>query len=240
MRPKLRFQLNKQLDRDIAWNIFREPTTGGVDFWRHIVELHEPLKTASDAPDPKAFIEGYVNRLYTGHKKDFQKRLKEIKELFGKRERALMAAIDGVFQSGEWPGGKYIVFPSVFDVNPRFLDTKTFQVFMYADDNGILFTIAHELLHFRFYDYCLRRQAGMFQGLDTEHDKFWDMAEIFNTLVQNSAAFLAVHGQPEPGYPDHGRQISDADITWTGRLDDWIERYAKKYLEKTARRTETG
>ncbi len=136
----------------------------------------------------------YVDALYARHGVEFKMRAKEIAILYEKKASIFLRETEEIFKSYAWPRGKYIVYLSIFDFCPRFLEEKTFQIFMYDSDEGILFTIAHEMLHFIFYDYCLKRYPAVFRGCDTEEGSFWEVADLFNAVMQRTPSFIKLHG----------------------------------------------
>lgn len=110
-----------------------------------------------------------------------------IKEIFGKRP---------------WSEGKYIAYPTMWGMYPRFLEDKTMQVpydgKICAKVNEI---VAHELLHFMFYDYFFEKYPQC-AGEDCEMFA-WHVTEIFNTVVQNSQKWRTAFHHDVEGYPEH-------------------------------------
>lgn len=154
---------------------------------------------------------------------------------YTKREnRRFFDEVEKIFKDHPWPKGTYIAYLSLFDFCPRFLDDKTFSVFLYDNDENTLFTIFHEMLHFIFYDYCLKRHPKIFKKLDTERGPFWEIAEMFNAVVQQTPVFSKLHGPTgNIGYPGLKLGFEEAKKAWNGNIDDWITTFGMSYIEKS-------
>ena len=121
--------------------------------------------------------------------------------------------VRGLFGNHPWPKGKYIAYPTIWGMFPRFLDDKTFQVpFKFRNKRYVNVIIAHEMLHFIFYDY-FHTQYPKYRDDDMLS---WHVSEIFNTVVQNSESWLKVFGVPTMGYPEHEKIVAKLSRTHTG------------------------
>jgi hypothetical protein len=233
--PTVKFKFNPESDADIAWLFYNQREHGGVDFWeKGAVRYHEVLANLSGKTRKKQFLSNYVASLYGEHYSEFKVREIEIAGLYKKNEDIFFAEVKKMFKEHSWPRGKYIAYLSIFDFGPRFLKDKTFQVFMYDSDSGILFTIFHEMLHFMFYDYCLKKYPAIFRDRDPERGPFWEIAELFNAVAQQGSVFKKIHGPiGKIGYPALESIFSSAQKAWTGDVDEWVTKFAIPYLEES-------
>ncbi len=104
---------------------------------------------------------------------------------------------------------------SIFNFCPRFLEESEFQVFLFDDKNSQLYTIFHECLHFMFYDFAKKKFLDSLEKMDTEKGVFWDMAEVFNAVIQDTDEFILLHGRRKNiGYPGHKELIEK--VLWYG------------------------
>ncbi len=230
--PTLKFAFDSKRDCDIAYHFYCEPQCAGVDFWQKgALTYHEKLAGIAEIKEAerKKFLCDYVQSLFLQHKNACNKRKKEIEMIYKKEEYAFFHYTTHLFKNHPWPQGKYIAYLSFFDFCPRFLGDKTFFVFLYDDDDGVLFTIFHEMLHIIFYDYCITIYPHIFAHHDTEKGVFWEIAEIFNAIVQNSPTFPCgksiIH---DIGYPELRVQYTQAQKAWHGDVDEWITNYVAK------------
>lgn len=231
--PKLKFKLNSKFDFEIALDFYNNPQCAGVDFWeKGALKYHDELKAIEEIPDKKKFLSNYVVSLYKQHINEFEHRKNEIEALYKREEQKFFYETEKIFKNHLWPKGKYTAYLSIFDFCPRFLDDKTFFVFMYDNDKGILFTIFHEMLHFIFYDYCSIKYPKIFKNQDTEKGLFWEIAEMFNAVVQQTSAFTKLHGSiNDIGYPELKSKFKEAKKAWNGDIDNWITAFGMRYIE---------
>ena len=127
--------------------------------------------------------------------------------------------IDSLFAGRKWPSGKYIAFGTIWGMYLRFLEDKTFQVpYWHRTPRYVSVVIAHELLHFMFYDYFYARYPKYRRSKDNFF--VWHVSEIFNTVVQNSPAWLRCFKLKSHGYPEHKKIVKLISHTWY-RRDVW-------------------
>lgn len=232
--PKLKFKFNPDSDFNIVWEFYNNPKQEGVDFWlRGALRHHDDLINIKHAKNKKDFLCDYVSSLYALHLNEFEKQKKEIMVLYKHKESLFFYETNKIFKNYPWPKGEYIAYLSIFDFCPRFLADKTFFVFMYDNDSGILFTIFHEMLHFIFYDYCLTKYPRIFKGRNTETGPFWELAELFNLVLQNTSVFSKLHGQINKiGYPKLKSEFNLAKKAWHGDIDKWIIKFGSSYIKR--------
>ena len=224
--PKLKFEFNPEFDFNLAWEFYNNPNHAGANFWNNgALKHHSELKDMDFVKKKKDFLFNYINRYYEQQNNRIEKRKKEIEVLYDKKHSQFFDEIGKIFKDYPWPKGKYIAYLSIFDFCPRFLNDKTFFVFVDDNDQNMIFTISHEMLHFIFYDYCLAKHSDIFKKQDTESGPFWEIAEIFNVVVQQTHGFIALHGKINNGYPDLKPKIKSAKDLWTGDIDSWIKSF---------------
>ncbi|HCH59346.1 MAG TPA: hypothetical protein DEV73_01875 [Candidatus Zambryskibacteria bacterium] len=114
-------------------------------------------------------------------------------------ENKFFSEVEKIFGKIKWPEGKYISYLSIFDINPRFLEDKTFQVF-YRHILGSNYVIAHEMLHFIFFSYFENQEPELSKSLD-EHT-IWLLSEWFNDIVLDLPEFEGIGSGMMPGYPE--------------------------------------
>lgn len=124
------------------------------------------------------------------------------KRYWEKVSPSFFSLVDALFGGRKWPQGKYIAFGTIWGMYPRFLKDKTFQVpFWHRAHRYVLIVIAHELLHFMFYDYFYERYS------EYRRPKYnflvWHISEIFNTVIQNSPVWLNYFKLKSLAYPEH-------------------------------------
>jgi len=225
MGPKVKFKLNKRLDKETAAN-FLGLSFGGVDFGAGILathpELKKTLKTRSKSLKKK-MISDYVDNFYLIHNKELKETLAIMESDWEKKEKMFFDTTNKIFNSFPWSKGKYIGYLSIFNCNPRFLRYKNFQIF-YKNRKDFKRLIAHELLHFIFYSYLNKKCFNL------SKNKKWVISEIFNAIILNQRVFVKlISPAKELGYPEYKKETDLLTKEWERYkiIDRWIQK-AKK------------
>jgi len=227
MELKIKFQLNKELDKQMAYVFLsRSSKKGGVDFSKSITHFHPELEKAKRESDEerKKIIDIYFDKYYKEHLEELEKKVIEAEKQWEKTEEKFIEQVNKIFKNPGLPNGKYIGYVSVINCNPRFLDNKTFQ-FFYKHGSGSNMIAAHEILHFFFYDYAIKKYPSIFGELDTNKGIFWNLAELFNYVILSLPEFIEIHGDKNTkGYPDHEQHIDYMKKLWNNKpdIDNWL------------------
>lgn len=220
------FKIDKNLDKQVAaWFIGID--FGGIDFSEGIFDVHPRLRELKNIKDKK-LIKEKISKYFDAHYRDRTAELEEKAEEFQKEwngvEGEFLKLTNLIFKNHPLPKGKYIGYLSIINCNPRFLEDKTFQVF-YHHPRGVKYVTTHELLHFLFYDYAIKKRPEIFAGLGTEEGVFWDLAEIFNSIVMAEPEFRKLHGQERVDvYPVHKECLKELTKLWEENkdIDEWL------------------
>jgi hypothetical protein len=201
---KLRFYLNKNLDKFMA-SQFIDIKAGGIDFGNSIIKNHPKLKDIKkvDQKERKKIVNQYFDNYYRENSPVLIKKLFLIREKWKRKENDFFKIIQKIFNGFEFKKGMYIGYISIIDCNPRFLESKTFQVFYKKNIDESIYVITHELLHFIFFDYFNEEIK-----INTTEEKLWDLSEIFNIIVLESNYFKKIINKRyiKP-YPEHRKYL---------------------------------
>lgn len=224
--PVIKFIFDQKLDQDLAWEFYSRPKFGGCDFWKERALAHHPnLAHIDSAKNEKEFLNKHISEFYSSHSDEMEKLSQKTANYLNQTQDDFLKIVDKIFNHHPWPKKEFTCCFSIFDFCPRFLDWGGFQVFIYDKPNLQLFTIFHELLHFIFYDFAQKTFPKKFKNLSTEEGKFWDLAEVFNAVIQDTDKFIELHGKIKNiGYPDHKNLILKGKNLWgkTPDLNQWI------------------
>lgn len=194
---KLKFNINKGLDELMA-NQFLNIKGGGVDFGAGIIKTHPELK--------KTTIKKYFVNYYKTNQKLIQKKVQLVRYNWQKVESDFVNITEQYFNGYKFPDGMYVAYASIINCNPRFLESKTFQFYYKKSIPDTIYTIAHELLHFIFYDFVNKKLKKETQHL-TE-DQLWTLSEIFNVVVLRSSLYRKIIDKKSVRpYPDHKKYL---------------------------------
>lgn len=232
----IKFELNKELDKQMALVFLsRIAKVGGVDFSQGVTNPHPALKEVKtkEESDRKELINKYFDKYYEKHEDELKSDIIEFKNNWSRVELKFIKQINKIFKNPDLPKGKYIGYLSIINCNPRFLDSKTFQIFN-KHLAGSNLVVAHEVLHFFFYDYANNKYPEVFKDLDTNKGIYWMLAELFNDVILSLPEFVEIHGNKEvQSYPKHQEYSKYMKKLWNDNpdIDNWlIEGF--EYLDK--------
>lgn len=224
--PTIQLKFDQKLDQELAWDFYSDPEFGGCNFWEErALSHHSKLLEIKLVKNPKIFLDKYISEFYSSHFDEMKKRGQKISIYLNQSQNDFFKIVDKIFIHHPWPKKKFIGFFSIFDFCPRFLDWGGFQIFLYDNRNMQLFTIFHEMLHFIFYDFAQKTFPEKFKNLSTDEGIFWDLAEIFNAVVQDTSSFIKLHDKIKSfGYPNHKNLITKGRNLWRKNQDlsKWI------------------
>ena len=225
MKLHITFELNKELDKEMAL-AFLDNEAGGVDFSQGVTAPHPEIKNIKEKTEQerKEIISGYFDRYYKEHEKELLDRVEYFHKDWEPVESKFIEQINKIFKNPETPEGKYVGYLSIINCNPRFLDSKTFQIF-YKHRAGSNYVTSHEVLHFFFYDYADRNHSDIFAELKPNDGIYWELAELFNDVILDLPEFVAIHNQTETkSYPAHEKHQAFMKKLWKDKsdIDNWI------------------
>lgn len=191
--PAIKFSLNKDLDKKICFS-FLSYRKGGLDFGKFIIKTHPKLASTRGFSSDKQIkiIEEYTDFFYRTHRIQLKKRKEEFQEDWNRKLPQFFKAVDQIFSYHPWPKGPYFAYISIFPSGPRFLNYKSFQVFYLRRSRAQ--AIAHEILHFLFYDYLEK----YFHSQDSSSENVWVLSEIVNTFILDSPKLRKILGSYHP------------------------------------------
>lgn len=181
--------------------------------------------------EQKKIIEAYARSIYVLRKKEIDNRLKEIRKDWGKMEKKYLAVVEKIFGKHPWPKGQYIGYVSIFNMYPRNIGAKTFFFpYIHHIPQKYNEVIAHEMLHFIFFDY-MRNMYGInenFKFKNKPEEYVWEVSEVFNNVIEDWKPYQDVvrskpflyHGKVSM-FNDMKKQWGKKqDIKWL--LDQWL------------------
>ncbi len=235
MKLNIKFKLNKQLDKNMTLIFLGSGEKGGVDFSNSVTFYHPELKNVIDSNKEEKikFISDYFDKFYKLHRQEFKDLIAKMQSSWKNIEPSFINELNKTFKDPQKPNGKYIGYLSAINCNPRFLKDKTYQIF-YGHKAGSSYVTVHEVLHFFFYDYAVKKYPEIFGKLDTNNGIFWDLAELFNAVIMSSKDFMGgKYASITEPYPAHQKYFDKMKEIWNKNpdIDNWlIEAYG--YLSK--------
>ncbi len=190
---------------------------------------HPELKILNDknlsSRQKKTIAKEYIDNFYKKHIEKIKRETEKEKNNWQKAEKKFYELTDEIFGNYKWPKGKYIAYLTIWGMYPRLLNDKIFQFPPeHKRQNYIQVIIAHEMLHFIFYDYVYRN----FPKLKSHKYDFdlWNISEVFNAVMQNSSKWIKIFNQKTMSYPEHKYLIIKLKKSW-GEVGGDIDKFLK-------------
>lgn len=198
----MKIELNKQLDKEV-YLAFHDAVVGGADFGKKIHNDHPAITLENHSK--------YIDNFYDTHELELEEIRKDTESCYLDIKNVLYSELDTYF-GHDYSQENYTCYLSIFDCNPRYLETKSFQVYFKRSHEARREVLAHELTHFAFFDFC--------HGLGIENSKeLWELSEIFNVLFLNMPTIQKAIGAEELlFYPDLELKLIEISKLWEKNL----------------------
>ncbi|NQU83416.1 MAG: hypothetical protein HQ536_01775 [Parcubacteria group bacterium] len=185
--PKIKFvvSVNQDIKNYILFNKYSDDS----GFLKMFLpkKLFYVLKSNFSERKKTEIITEYVNDKFDLCKNEINKNVKNIDKRWKFIEKKYFKLICKIFKNHSWPKGKYIGFASIFEMYPKNIKEKTFYFSgLKKDLNFNIATVAHEMLHFIFFDY-IKVRYGINEGTELKNKSpkyIWNVSEVFNLVIE--------------------------------------------------------
>lgn len=218
---KIKFKIDPKKDISTFFDFLKDAKYDeGRNFEWAILKHHPYFKKFNGEIDKK-IVKDFVFKYYSKNKKAIEKNIITHENNWKKIEKDFFKLAHDLFLDTKWPKGKYIAYTTMWSMYPRFLDDKTFQIPAISKKKKVAsFIIAHEMLHFIFYEYFLNKYK---KYKSHKYDFFvWHVSEIFNVIIMNRPEWQKILKNKDDGYPEHGKIIKKLNKKECG-LDELID-----------------
>lgn len=233
--PKINFILDYKKDITNALNFLNYHSDQP-----HYIEnflpryLHFSLNKNFSQKERAKIIRAYTKDYHLAHNQEFKKELVRIKKDWARIGPRYYKLIDKLFKGHKWPKGEYKAIASIYNMFPRYIETKTFYFPPdHPENNFANKVIAHEMSHFIFFDYIKKRyklnQDSKIKG--KEKGYVWLVSEIFNYTIEQWEPYKKIFKYEKKSKPYFGNQVlcnkmkkdwnKKQDIDWL--LDKWLK-----------------
>jgi hypothetical protein len=177
--PNLKFYIDQNKDFEL-YKIFskqREVFNIEDDLNKFFYKVYPQLRKINLANlsvrQKNRLIKNYIKEVYLKEFSKIKKGVKDAKRQWEAIKKPFFKEMSEIFKKYPWPKGKYIAYPTIWGIYPRFINDKTFLFpYRHKYKNFASFVIMHEMLHFLFYDYAAKKHSGIFKNLNTEEGIF--------------------------------------------------------------------
>ena len=225
--PKLKLLISQKTDIDNAINfIVRDTSLPQFKKWFLPNELEFILNRQFSKKERRKILTSFTKHFYHLETKAIKEGDKLAIKNWEKVELKYFKLVDKIFHGHPWPKGNYRGYCSIYHMFPRFIDEKFFFL-PYKNNprinsNGV---IAHEMLHFIFFDYLYKKfRLTQNSRIAGKPDKFvWQVSEVFNNVIEGWKPYQKIFkGNPRP-YPGTEKIYAKMKKQWAKKQDiDWL------------------
>ena len=223
--PEITFHFDQKRDESKIISMLSRPNPirGGSNFPEFIYKCHPGLRTrVTTTGNITTAVEEYVDEYYQIHKMEATNQLHQIETDWKLVEQPYLEAVDNIFDGSLWP---YQTFRGIYTITypcQRDLSTGRFQVGY--DLSGYHKTaVAHELHHFRFYEYLRQRYCPSVELLDEREIAKILQPSFIIPVWELSETLVKVHFEDQPfsslfprtqGYPGLADEYDQVRKYW--------------------------
>lgn len=207
MKPRITFQMDPLKDYSILQGFFHDAEfDGGRNLEWAVYQKYPELKQmlVDDGLSGKRtdLVVAYVKRYFNEHEDDIRLHMEMYKKAWSIKQDSFFRLTEKIFADRKWPEGEYVAYVTMWGMFPRSLEEKTFQIPALSEDvTYVTVIIAHEMLHFLFYEYLFEKHPELRKK--EENFLTWNVSELFNAVVQNSQTWLNIFTSRSMTYPEH-------------------------------------
>jgi len=231
--PKIKFRISEHKDIETYFNFWRDFEYSKDKnilkwaFYTNFPELRKIDQQKISKEERRLFIKKFVHLFYQKNAVSLRKRVNIVKKDWEKISLCFFQLTDRIFKNHPWPKGKYIAYPTMWGMYPRDLENKCFQFpFRHKKRKFHIFVIAHEMLHFIFYDYVYKH-FPKYKNKKYQL-RLWDVSEAFNVVIQSQKEWIKIFKEKPVPYPQHKELVKAMKKQWRKNKD--IDVLLKKFL----------
>jgi len=187
--------------------------------WFFPQELQFVFSKKFSSSERNKIIVEYTKYMFRIKKTEIRKGVEETRKKWAKIEGKYYDFIEKIFEGHPWPKGKYVGYVSVYRMFPRDIKEKTFHFPYSADIWDPLRTIAHEMMHFIFFDYIGQKyrikEENRIRGKNPKY--IWQISETFNTVIENRKSYQDIFSAKEncQSYPGCEKMFEVMKKQWS-------------------------
>jgi hypothetical protein len=225
--PKLKLSINQKADINNAIRFILKKTASRQFMERFLPqELIFILNKNFTNKERHKILVSFTKHFYQLEEKNIADGFHTAVKKWRAVENKYYKLVDQVFKNHPWPKGNYRGYVSIYLMFPRYIDEKIFFLpYQNTERTNSNNVIAHEMLHFIFFDY-IDKKLGIKQHttINGNPENFvWQVSEVFNNVIEGSKPFNKLfHRKPKP-YPGTEKIYAKMKNQWAKKQDvDWL------------------
>ncbi|MFW6282861.1 MAG: hypothetical protein ACOC1P_02300 [Minisyncoccales bacterium] len=209
---KVEFSYSKEYDAEMIFR-FVNPEKGDWDWSEKVFEFHphlkEKLKGIKNKQEKKEIVKNYINDWFNNKENlnELNKRIKEIEKQWRKIEDKYFNRLFSLLDLKKPKKRDIKCYVSINPICPRDLNRDLFSVFYKYSLNHIMVLIAHEILHFYYFD----KWREVFPDSDKKTFEgphiIWHLSEIMAPILLAQPQMQELLNKLDTGYQEHGKII---------------------------------
>jgi hypothetical protein len=219
--PKIIFCLDIYAEQENALNFISKESWYKKRFFP--TGLYKSISREKDFEKQKNILNKFIAEYYRKNKNEINQGLKTIETNWKDIEKKYFDFISLIFHEHGWPKGKYVGYASIFKMFPRNIENKTFS-FPYKKQKfrWSIKVIAHEMLHFIFFDY-IHKIYGLSEIKGRNY--VWKVSESFNCVMENWKPYREMLSLKKISKPYPG-----CEKIYSKMATDWVQHQDVKKL----------
>jgi hypothetical protein len=234
--PKIKLKIDIKEDTNNCINFIRSERKGikrQFVLWFLPDDFQYILSKNFSEKERNKIIREYTKHIYKLREKEIKKGLAKAQKDWQGVEKQYFQLVDKIFKNYPWPKGNYRGIISIWHMFPRYIKQKIF-FFPYKHkisefSNKV---IAHEMLHFIFFDY-LEKKFKLKESSKIKNkpdDYIWKISEVFNNVIEDWKPYHQLlkdkpnpHTGTEKMFKKMKKQWQEKqDIGWL--LEEWLNK----------------
>lgn len=171
-------------------------------------------------------IREYTKHIYKIKHKEINRGLERAKKDWGNVEDKYFKLVDNIFNGFNWNKDSYIGIISIFSMYPRWLNKGIFFLpYKHKIPKYSNRVIAHEMLHFIFFDYLYKKYKFKEHSeiKNKPDDYIWKVSEVFNNVIEDWKPYNKIFRDKIRLYPDTKKMFNKMQKQWQKKKDvDWL------------------
>lgn len=214
--PYIKFSYSKNKDLEFALHfVSREPLN------KNFLRMYLPKKLVRiltlPLEDRKKRVTKFIEDEYKRRGAELTESYEEVRAEWKKVKSPYFALLRILFEGHPWSKDVFKGYGTIFLCYPRWIDQKAFLFPLeHKNPNYRVIVIAHEMMHFLFFDYIQKKYRLKQDSVLPRKDKryVWKVSEAFNTLIEGWPPFQNIfHSNPRP-YPETTKIYKEMEKFW--------------------------
>jgi len=129
------------------------------------------------------FMQNFISKEYDKNIDLIEENMVSIEKTWRKKQHIFFELVNELFDEKYWGEDSCTAFSTIWGLYPRFIKERCFQIPVRGKDKDyVLNVIAHEMLHFIFYNYFLENYKEY--NMNNNSFLIWNASESFNEIIQ--------------------------------------------------------